>query len=57
VRTRREIISVKKSGKWLAWNTAQVSPIPNYFVFDALVRAILAQRPPWPGNDRGLGLG
>jgi hypothetical protein len=46
VRTRREIISVKKSGKWLAWKTAQVSQIPNYFVFDALVRAILAQRPP-----------
>ena len=38
------IVSVKKSGKWLAWKTAQVSQIPNYFVFDALVRAILAQR-------------
>jgi hypothetical protein len=28
--------------------TAQVSQIPNYFIFDALVGAILAQRPPAP---------
>jgi hypothetical protein len=26
--------------------TVQVSKVPNYFVFDALVGAVLAQRPP-----------
>jgi len=45
VETRKGMVSVKKSGKWLAWKRAQVSEIPNYFIFDALVRAILAQRP------------
>jgi hypothetical protein len=46
VRTWQGYVSVRKSGKWLAWKTARVAQIPNYFVFDALVRAILAQRPP-----------
>jgi hypothetical protein len=45
VRTAQGMVSVKKSGKWLAWKTVQVSKIPNYFVFDALVHAILAQQP------------
>jgi len=45
VETRKGMVSVKRSGKWLAWKRAQVSEIPNYFIFDALVRAILAQRP------------
>ena len=48
VQTRKGMVSVKKSGKWLAWKRAQVSQIPNYFIFDALVGAILAQRPPAP---------
>ena len=46
MQTRKGMVSVKKSGKWLAWKRAQVSQIPNYFIFDALVRAILAKRPP-----------
>jgi hypothetical protein len=46
VQTRKGVVSVKKSGKWLAWKRLPVSEIPNYFVFDALVRGILAQRPP-----------
>jgi hypothetical protein len=52
VHTRREIVSVKRAGKLLAWKTAQVSQIPNYFVFDALVRAILAQHGPGPRAAR-----
>lgn len=46
VRTAQGMMSVKKSGKWLPWKSVQVSKIPNYFVFDALVSAVLAQRPP-----------
>ena len=45
VQTRKGVVSVKKSGKRLAWKRAEVSQIPNYFVFNAMVRAILAQRP------------
>ena len=48
VQTRKGMVSVKRAGKWLAWKRAQVSQIPNYFIFEALVRAILAQRPPAP---------
>jgi len=44
ISTRQGIVSVKKSGKWLAWKRTHVSQIPNYFVFDALVHAILDQR-------------
>jgi hypothetical protein len=54
VRTRRQIVSVRKAGKLLAWKRAQVSQIPNYFVFIALVRAILAQHPAGP-PARGAG--
>jgi hypothetical protein len=46
VQTRKGVVSVRKTGKWLAWKRAQVSEIPNYFVFDALVRANLSQPPP-----------
>ena len=46
VQTRKGVVSVRKSGKWLAWKRALVSEIPNYVVFDALVRASLAQPPP-----------
>jgi len=45
VQTRKGVVSVRKSGKLLAWKRAQVSQIPNYLVFDALVRANL-RRPP-----------
>ena len=48
VQTRKGMVSVKRSGKWLAWKRAQVSQIPNYFIFDTMVRAILARRPPAP---------
>lgn len=44
IRTQRGTVIVRKSGKWLPWKNVQVSQIPNYFVFDALVHAILAQR-------------
>ncbi len=56
VPTRNGMVSVKRSGKWLAWKRAQVSQIPNYFIFDALVRAILfifdalSGRPPRPAD-------
>jgi hypothetical protein len=45
VQTRKGVVSVRKSGKLLAWKRAQVSQIPNYLVFDAMVRANL-RRPP-----------
>jgi hypothetical protein len=45
LQTGKGMVSVKKSGKRLAWKRARVSQIPNYFIFDSLVRAILAQRP------------
>jgi hypothetical protein len=44
VATTHGFVQVKKAGKWLAWKTVPVAKIPNYFVFDALVQAILAQR-------------
>jgi hypothetical protein len=50
VQIRRGIVTVKKAGKWLAWKTVFVRKIPNYRVFDALVRAILARRPPTGGT-------
>lgn len=46
VRTRQGVVTVKKAGKWLSWHKVGVSQIPNYFVFDVLVRAILARRQP-----------
>jgi hypothetical protein len=46
VRTREGYVSVRRAGKWLSWKRAPVGDIPNYFVFDALVRSILQQRPP-----------
>lgn len=45
VQTKQGWVSVKKEGKWLTWKSVPVRAIPNYFVFDALVRAILAKRP------------
>ena len=44
VQTRNGFVNVKKAGQWRAWNRVLVAQIPNYFVFDALVRAVVAQR-------------
>lgn len=43
VETRSGSVLVKKAGHRLAWKRLSVSRIPNYFVFDALVQAILAR--------------
>jgi hypothetical protein len=50
VRTWNGVVSVKKAGKWLSWNKALVSQIANYFVFDAMVRAIIAEKGAAPGR-------
>jgi hypothetical protein len=44
VRVSDGIVSFKKKGQWLAWKKVAVEKIPNYFLFDPIVRAILAQR-------------
>jgi hypothetical protein len=44
VQTRSGFVNVKKAGQWRAWSKVVVAQIPNYFVFNALVRAVLAQR-------------
>jgi hypothetical protein len=45
VETSSGSVSVKKVGqRLLAWKVLPVNRIPNYFVFDALVRTILAGR-------------
>jgi hypothetical protein len=41
VRTQNGSVRIRKADKRLAWKTLPVSVIPNYFVFDALVHAIL----------------
>jgi hypothetical protein len=46
VSTHSGTVVVRKAGKRLAWKTVSVRQVPNYFVFDALVGAILAQRRP-----------
>lgn len=48
VQTKSGTVFVKKAGKWLPWKTVRVSEIPNYSVFEALVRAVLAQTPSAP---------
>jgi hypothetical protein len=35
------IVTVKKEGKWLSWSSVQVAKIPNFFIFMALVDAIM----------------
>lgn len=50
VQTRKGMVSVRKSGKWLVWKRVPVSDIPNFSVFDALVRANLPQPPPTAGR-------
>jgi hypothetical protein len=45
VRTHRGSVDVYKAGKRLPWASTAVSKIPNYSVFDALLRAVLAPRP------------
>jgi hypothetical protein len=49
VRTANGKVSVKQAGKWLAWHSAPIGQIPNYFVFKALVRSVLDQRSSGPG--------
>jgi hypothetical protein len=46
IRTQQGYVRIRKEGTRLAWKTLPVSIIPNYFVFDALVHAIL------PGDRR-----
>lgn len=46
VRVSDGIVSFKKEGQWLAWKKVAVEKIPNYFLFDSVVRASLAQRRP-----------
>jgi hypothetical protein len=41
VRTQNGSVRIRKADKRLAWKSLPVSVIPNYFVFDALVHAIL----------------
>lgn len=40
----RGIVTVKKEGKWLSWSTVYVAKIPNFFVFMALVNAIMQKK-------------
>jgi hypothetical protein len=35
------IVTVKKEGKWLSWSSVQAANIPNFFIFLALVNAIM----------------
>ena len=44
VHARSGFVNVKKAGQWRAWNKVFVFQIPNYSVFNALVRTVLAQR-------------
>ena len=40
----RGIVTVKKEGKWLSWSSVEVAKIPNFFVFMALVNAIMKKK-------------
>lgn len=42
-RVNNGIVTVKKEGKWLSWSSVQVANIPNFFIFLALVNAIMKQ--------------
>jgi hypothetical protein len=48
VRTVDGLVSVRRGGKWIPWKRVRVSKIANYFVFEALVRSVLTQRPAAP---------
>jgi hypothetical protein len=41
VKVNRGIVIVKKEGKWLSWSSVRVANIPNFFVFLALVNAVM----------------
>jgi hypothetical protein len=41
VSVNRGIVIVKKEGKWLSWSSVRVANIPNFFVFMALVNAVM----------------
>jgi serine/threonine protein kinase len=43
VKTLNGSVFIKKAGKRLPWTAPSIGKIPNYSVFDALVRAVLAQ--------------
>jgi len=40
-RVNNGTVIVKKEGKWLSWSSIQVANIPNFFIFLALVNAIM----------------
>ncbi len=40
-RVNNGMVTVKKEGKWLSWSSIQVANIPNFFIFLALVNAIM----------------
>lgn len=44
VQTQSGVVSVKKVGTWRAWKKVPQLTVPNDFVFEALVRTVLAQR-------------
>ncbi len=41
IKVSNGIVTVRKEGKWLSWSSVQVANIPNFFVFLALVNAIM----------------
>ena len=43
-RVNNGMVTVKKEGKWLSWSSVRVASIPNFFVFLALVNAIMKKR-------------
>lgn len=43
VKVNRGIVIVKKEGKWLSWSSVRVANIPNFFVFMALVNAVMSK--------------
>jgi hypothetical protein len=44
LQARGGVVSVMKKGERRAWKGVPVFMVPNYFVFDALVRTVLTQR-------------
>jgi tRNA A-37 threonylcarbamoyl transferase component Bud32 len=48
VQARNDAVFFMRAGIWWPWARLLASQIPNYPVFEALVRTVLAQRPPVP---------
>jgi len=40
-RVNNGTVIVKKEGKWLSWSSIQAANIPNFFIFLAMVNAIM----------------